>query len=1535
MTRSLFARFASVLGLVGLLLAAGCAQDVGDIDRTQPDKIKKSVFKDSGEWYFQQTVVDTTPGGESGVKGVVTGRPYRGQRPVFTALQNRKMKRIKWEIHKDVLYARATVEPVEGLTEQVDGEDHKDLGIVAAFPIKSHFDVQRKYNPKTGEPTNVIRENKSDRPWYKREYMRVDWSTNLVSSLMSWGDGLGAMSPKAAANKKRATPQTNGRRNPYRTRISKDYVETVTEYVFDPDAYSCLTNFSGDSLWHCESTVAKVRSAFMKVPEKQDYEPMVYRDDVPIPTKKGGNKIMRSTSTDSQDAGNDNFVSTQCTGPVKSWVRRDNKREPRESCSEASFDVFERFGYFRTKAATWSEARHTYESGRKQYVNRWNIWETAYDDQGNRIPYSARTPEPVVYHLNVGYPKDLFQVAEWVEQAWDGALVEAAALGKYGEASKGARQKIREDLKQSGHDHGQMYVIKKNSCHPSKLVEWKKNHGGKRGADRRSPSAIFSEFAGQSGSGQQMVSALWDLPIKERKELCSELEWATANRGNEEARFTWQRLGDIRHSYFTYIRDFNIGWLGYGPASTDPKTGEIVSAAANFAGRLLGSYSNYGADLIQYMNGEISRKEIQRGSHVHQRMAKKGKTTGDDFRADRNRGNGSTGSTQQGLTPTSLDRAPIDRIEIGEQFESAPTGQTSVPKQFHTIYDRLGMSPSELKNVMDRSVAASAKADTPNTDAIKFLEQPKIKERRMSNPMFRRAVKSLAAERKNIGKLTSSSGKKSDGRSATDVIGSEAMHQAYLALNAPQLMEQRMERQQDLLQRHSVFSAQSGQKMVQNLALYTGVAKHFRGKDRQKIVDFLKKNIMFGTQIHEVGHTLGLRHNFSASLDALNYHDEFWEIQKAKLDCKKNAPECQDGELSAEEARSAGPELAEAIRDRKNIDYVNQAEFRLASVMDYTADFTGRFAGLGKWDKAAINFAYGRHIQMWKKDVPFNPDVANDLSRGFVHYTELPRLFGDKDVGPFGEPCKKNGELQEECVKRGIDRILNGRKWVSISEAIKHRRQVLKQNAKTIEKDVDNGVTNKPSDKLKTIRTIDYRFCSDEYEGRRLGCDTFDWGSNQVEVLKYAFEKFEFLQPFQRYRGYEIGASRYNSVISSYAQDLIGTISRADTPFRYFSFFDALFAKYGTSLKELSVGQLPSKYANLKRAAKLGLNFYAKLMTQPKPGRYCKYEGKLPPTFSVQGQSMDADGVYLPDDAFQAAGVPKANPETCKEDSIFLPQGEAQFFGYDYTDEYTFRINRAGTYIDKLLASSRMFEMGAQFYLARFLTDMRAFNISYWTVWPDKLYGFLKGTILGDYSQFGGGAKLTSSPQDADKAKFYPWQVVDLKESEFLDNTQQQKRPDNLKKVQNSISFDQRLNMMIYSLYQYSTWEDNEVDMSDYLAVWTTEKGKRALPEDLKPEAKATFVHPASNRKYVAIKANNGRSITYELVQWAKELNCKRKLAAGEAKPSEVSCSLAERFRDSDQAARAMRKDMETIAAKLDLIRDAYDAGTTVDEGGL
>ena len=59
-------------------MGTGCAQSIGDIDRTQPDLVSKEHFKDS-QWFLRETVVDVPVGAALTVAERVneTVKPYR------------------------------------------------------------------------------------------------------------------------------------------------------------------------------------------------------------------------------------------------------------------------------------------------------------------------------------------------------------------------------------------------------------------------------------------------------------------------------------------------------------------------------------------------------------------------------------------------------------------------------------------------------------------------------------------------------------------------------------------------------------------------------------------------------------------------------------------------------------------------------------------------------------------------------------------------------------------------------------------------------------------------------------------------------------------------------------------------------------------------------------------------------------------------------------------------------------------------------------------------------------------------------------------------------------------------------------------------------------------------------------------------------------------------------------------------------------------------------------------------------------------
>ena len=127
----------------------------------QADALAKEDL--AGTWYFRQTVV---------------GVPFQAGFTFVGEQGEGEMEKIRWDIQEDVLVARRAYESVRG-TEAGSPESEVNtageyLGApVAAFKVKSHFDIVRDYNASTGEEYDKVIESQ-ERKWFERRFLRVD-----------------------------------------------------------------------------------------------------------------------------------------------------------------------------------------------------------------------------------------------------------------------------------------------------------------------------------------------------------------------------------------------------------------------------------------------------------------------------------------------------------------------------------------------------------------------------------------------------------------------------------------------------------------------------------------------------------------------------------------------------------------------------------------------------------------------------------------------------------------------------------------------------------------------------------------------------------------------------------------------------------------------------------------------------------------------------------------------------------------------------------------------------------------------------------------------------------------------------------------------------------------------------------------------------------------------------------------------------------------------------------------------------------------
>ena len=201
----------------------------------------------------------------------------------------------------------------------------------------------------------------------------------------------------------------------------------------------------------------------------------------------------------------------------------------------------------------------------------------------------------------------------------------------------------------------------------------------------------------------------------------------------------------------------------------------------------------------------------------------------------------------------------------------------------------------------------------------------------------------------------------------------------------------------------------------------SGLAEFFKGRDRDEIWQWLREEMYTAVGGHEVGHTLGLRHNFAASMDPLNYRPEFWWLEN-------------EGD---EPIQYWDPENApsEQFKHRGN-------EYKYASIMDYgfSVPIEG-IHGIGSYDAAAIRFTYGQLLDVFDNRKISIPDPrkygtfaarcgynSDGLGLGvflnaWLTPEWIPKLLST-DAVPQG-PCARNyddSEVGDAC-DTAIDRI--------------------------------------------------------------------------------------------------------------------------------------------------------------------------------------------------------------------------------------------------------------------------------------------------------------------------------------------------------------------------------------------------------------------------------------------------------------------------------------------------------------------------------
>ena len=1296
-------RLAARLALSALALTTtiGCAQERETINRVDAYALNKEFFvgpkvndpSDDPEFYAATTVVDV---------------PFGVQAGLFTGLIG-ELRRIKWEITQETLNARLTYE----LIQDADGKGNRTTNsgqIVASFKIDSHFDIKREYNPQTGEELNVIGENTTDRPWYQRQYMRVDWASNLVESSNTF-DPLAML--KASGQELEQLQYRVDPSDPdaplfvpadgYFDVTNKVYVKAR---VFSeapaadgtksaiPACYYYAAIVAGGTYPYgvCDSSEVKLRLSFLRVPEPGDAN---FRDYEP-----------------------------------KEW---DGARFN----AHGAFTL-DRLGYDRHYGVIDSRWHHL--------LARYNIWDKSHLDipcsssadtapadgtedacvsggAGSRcdtlvgqctIPYALRKTRPTPWHYNLNAADEvIFDSTNRAAEEWDTAVRLAVQVARRVECKRTGGASIKGIPLWDGLDCEVAFPINQTDDAEVESVRqvnrcWKVN-GYK--SDACKPADPHSVAA------LDPIITLCHNPVsKSDNPMC----------GGEGL---VSRPGDLRYHEVNVVPTPQTAspW-GYGPTLADPLTGEVIQAGINVWNSVTDQAAQTMVDQIRWMNGELQDFEITSGSYVYQwGLAAAAHVPG----------------SAQLMTAAAIDQRVLGTGAMtADKLAQAPALRRSV--------DVRKINQELMARAMDASQAAasplSASQSSARAEADARIALAK------GTPTEAALVTQPWLDLAGV-----------DCNNANCIDKQVQLSDAVLERASP-LRQMDGDTIASIEQKARLTLAQKGQ-CVMSAPEPTGIvplAKIMKvkfpydpnasAKDQASRIDkmwnYLRSKLNYAVIAHEMGHTVGMRHNFASSFDKFNYRPQYWQLRTRGGSVTKLC----DGPVD-DGSTCIGPRYYDPL-DQDEIDQMLWM-WSQTTVMDYAGDTTVDTLGLGVFDYSAARAFYADIVDVRNDGVrvsggdrignemfnlvdtaiqplggSFVDDETDPQTPHYMHYSNWNNFFhllntaSCKPVDTSAPPewdADKNGVYSpvfdghivrnERCDRMPVD-------YVDWRDMVPDNTQVALTNYNPLFVLARRAVDNQGRPRMP------YAFCSDEWvEGGIPSCYQHDNGADIFEEMTFHDRLYEDRHIFDNFRrgkvnfsiygAYQRAVSRYHNKIES----LAGEYSFIHD-FILHDIADANSVPYSllTSIYESETGAL----RDFVVASSAAFDHFARSLSRPQPGpHFFKFDTSILRPFDggLPGDPQDVLDMHQ-GSAGMTDGVSYGGREI---ENGFVSSG-----GY-------YLVNSAGSYYEKTHALMSLVGQGASHanWTRAQGVDGRWLSSNFTNLYPDGARRLL-GALLTD-----------------------------------------------------------------------------------------------------------------------------------------------------------------------------------------------------------
>ncbi|MFO0749574.1 MAG: hypothetical protein U1F43_28470 [Myxococcota bacterium] len=938
----------SGLMAIGLAFAvSACAEERAPIDRTQPDALKKAYFigndfqspVDDPEFYMQGTLIDVGFGAT--------------QDGLFTSTYAQPLSRIKWVVTENTLIARITYERVADSDGKGAGAATDDGVIAAMYRITSHFDITQAYNSTTGEKLNIFEENTSDRPWYEREYMRVDWSSNLATDTYDF-DTLAMLGVYGGVK-----------------------YEPMNYYVNDPSNEDA-PHFDFDN-GYFDVTV----KAFAK-PQMIDLSSFDWGiDEFPACM------LDADTLSGSSPSGNCN--------PAELTIRQSFRKVVPTDYEPANWDGyrFQAFGPFTTDRYGYARNYGMSDAKWHRFVSRYNIWDrshfysdpakmtgavecftpatTPYGEDPHRdadkdgtedecasvgrgsvcdefsqkctLPYRDRTAKPVVWYYSEGNDQTYFTPTSWAAQEWDVAMRSAVVTARYVECSKTngdncAQYQIM-TTQQDDNDDAVKLATEVDDC----------RHGlsyPEKGMDRAQCDALADSIGAARGYDAAVISlakmdemvVLCHSPVLYNDPAACGAARLPANVGVADCKTSTDedvlaacksalhaRRGDIRFHQLTVITEpQNESPWGIMVDADDPLTGEKVAASINVWSNPTDRWSQSIVDTSRYIGGELALGDITEGTYV------------------KDWAEASEASAGAGAIPR-MSRADMKK----KMADFVGKDVADLDAQKVPVDARPMQAAKEIKREL-RNVAAKvgvASANAPMYAARRQAAAGTPVEAELLTPMMQQ----LAG------------------------VAGMALTPSVVSLASP-LRGMNPSMLRDIKNMKEVALAKRGACMIDEAPTPMSIAdlakllqKKFGAfskddspaiqHDRaEKMRNYIATHAHYAVIAHEMGHSIGLRHNFVSSADAFSYRPQYWQLRT-----KNGAVKTVCDDLTTDGEACVGPRYFDPVTQAEKDNFIWM--FMQDSIMEYPGEATQDMQGLGVYDFAAARSFYGDAVPVF------------------------------------------------------------------------------------------------------------------------------------------------------------------------------------------------------------------------------------------------------------------------------------------------------------------------------------------------------------------------------------------------------------------------------------------------------------------------------------------------------------------------------------------------------------------------------------------